>query len=178
MRTSCNWRVSLARDGRSQKQFVQPVEKYDAPVINDGHAGFSWKFSQVQLNTKQVFIALGEVLVSQMGLETWGEMDGGIFLQIWRLNCCPRKTSCFVYWLIFWRADFEDFEGVLAVQVVVSLSVVRFLIDSLWQRLWQLTGGPPVVVGKVAAKRQRLWGGEGELWPSRHGKTGDNKIRH
>ena len=69
-------------------------------------------------------------------------------------------------------------KGVLAVQVVVSLSVVRFLIDSLWQRLWQLTGGPPVVVGEVAAKRQRLQGGEGELWPSRHGKTGDNKIRH
>ena len=68
-------------------------------------------------------------------------------------------------------------KGVLAVQVVVSLSVVRFLIDSLWQRLWQLTGGPPVV-GEVAAKRQRLQGGEGELWPSGHGKTGDNKIRH
>ena len=60
-----------SRDGRSQKQFVQPVEKYDAPVINDGHAGFSWKFSQVQLDTKQVFIALGEVHVSQVGEGRW-----------------------------------------------------------------------------------------------------------
>ena len=50
-------------------------------------------------------------------------------------------------------------EGILAVLVVVSLSAVRFLIDSLWQRLWQLTGGPPVVVGEGAAKRQRFGGG-------------------
>ena len=70
-------------------------------------------------------------------------------------------------------------KGVLAVQVVVALSVARFLIDSFWQRPWQQTSGPPVVVvGEVAAKRQRLQGGEGELWPSRHRKTGDNKIRH
>ena len=103
-------------------------------------------------------------------------MDGGIFLQIWRLNCCPRKTSCFCLRADFLMSRFR--KGILAVLVVVSLSAVRFLIDSLWQRLWQLTGGPPVVVGEGAAKRQRLWGGEGELWPSRHGKTGDNKIRH
>ena len=52
-------------------------------------------------------------------------------------------------------------KGTLAVLFVVSLSAVRFLIDSLWQRLWQLTGGPPVVggVGEGAAKRQRFGGG-------------------
>ena len=85
----------------------------------------------------------------------WGwRGEGGIFL-----NCCPQKTSCFCLMAGFLVSRFR--KGVLAVQVVVALSVVRFLIDSLCQRLWQLTGGPPVVVGEVAAKRQRLRGGGG-----------------